>query len=111
MIMADKKQEFPAWMYGPDGQGQIFQNAEEVPNGFVDHPSLVKGAQPVDKVAPPDGSTNPVVPGIDDLDKIEIGKRLEALEVEHNLNWSKTKLYELLVEAEQAKAQNPGVNG
>ena len=109
--MANKEQQYPCWMYGPDGQGQIFQNAEEVPNGFVDHPSKVKGAQKLEKTAPADGSVNPVVPGIDDLDKVEISKRLEALDIEHNMNWSKVKLYELLVEAEQAKAQNPGVGG
>lgn len=38
--MANKKQ-WPAWMYGPDGQSRIFQEDDPVPAGWVDHPSKV----------------------------------------------------------------------
>lgn len=31
--------EFPAWRYGPGGEGRIFERGEPVPEGWVDHPS------------------------------------------------------------------------
>ena len=31
--------DYPAWFYGPGGEGQIFQTAEDVPEGWEDHPS------------------------------------------------------------------------
>jgi hypothetical protein len=36
---------WPAWYFGPDGQKQIFQSEEEVPEGWVDSPDKV-GAAP-----------------------------------------------------------------
>lgn len=30
---------WPAWFYGPGGVGQIFDNADEVPEGWADHPN------------------------------------------------------------------------
>lgn len=32
---------FPSWRYGPNGAAQVFQSAEDVPEGWHDHPSLV----------------------------------------------------------------------
>lgn len=32
-------QEWPSWRYGPGGQADIFQHAEQVPEGWVDHPN------------------------------------------------------------------------
>lgn len=37
--MPKEFQEFPSWRYGPGGQQQVFQHAEQVPDGWVDHPS------------------------------------------------------------------------
>ncbi len=35
----DKDGNFwPSWRYGPDGQGKIFNSADEVPKGWKDHP-------------------------------------------------------------------------
>lgn len=31
--------EFPRWYYGPNGAADVFQSAEEVPEGWVEHPS------------------------------------------------------------------------
>jgi len=33
---------FPAWRYGPDGGAAIFDKADDVPAGWVDHPDKVK---------------------------------------------------------------------
>jgi hypothetical protein len=47
MTAADEvaKVSWPAWFYGPDGQSQIFQNEDEVPSGWEDHPSKVGGSE------------------------------------------------------------------
>lgn len=43
--MSEDKEEVQAdtrvWMYGPDGQEQIFGHPEQVPEGWHDHPSKV----------------------------------------------------------------------
>lgn len=42
----EKQAHWPAWYYGPNGTGQIFDRAEDVPAGWQDHPSKVgKAAQ------------------------------------------------------------------
>jgi len=41
--LADPKadKDWPAWRYGPNGQSDIFQREEDVPEGWVDHPDNV----------------------------------------------------------------------
>lgn len=31
--------KFPGWRYGPNGQSQIFERAEDVPKGWTDNPN------------------------------------------------------------------------
>lgn len=45
-------QAWPAWFYGPKGHAGIFEDAESVPAGWVDHPSKV----PLDEAPAGDGS-------------------------------------------------------
>lgn len=33
---------FPSWRYGPNGEEIICDSAEDVPEGFVDHPCKLK---------------------------------------------------------------------
>lgn len=40
--------DFPSWRYGPDGAQAVFQSADDVPAGWVDHPSKFKSADPFD---------------------------------------------------------------
>jgi hypothetical protein len=40
-------QAWPAYRYGPNGQSAIFQSAEEVPDGWQDHPNKVGGSPDV----------------------------------------------------------------
>jgi len=35
--------EFPKWMYGPNGESQIFNSEVEILEGWQDHPSKVEG--------------------------------------------------------------------
>jgi hypothetical protein len=43
---------FPSYRYGPDGQAKICQSEDDVPAGWVDHPSKVKEAKPDGDGAP-----------------------------------------------------------
>lgn len=61
--MTDK---FPGWRYGPGGKSAIFESEGDVPTGWVDHPSLVKGAAPAPEgvktaIAPANAGTTPEV--------------------------------------------------
>jgi len=40
--------EFPRWYYGPDGASGIFDSAEDVPEGWVTHPSLLDAEEDPD---------------------------------------------------------------
>jgi hypothetical protein len=42
--MSDKPVKWPGWYYGPDNASAIFESADEVPEGWEDHPSKVKAA-------------------------------------------------------------------
>lgn len=48
--MADEN-AWPAWYYGPDGKSAVFNSAEDVPAGWVTHPSLLEASEPVDTQA------------------------------------------------------------
>lgn len=47
--MEEKEPFVRSFRYGPDGQAQIFDSAEDVPEGWEDHPSKVKGAAKPDE--------------------------------------------------------------
>jgi hypothetical protein len=36
---------FPSYRYGPGGKAEVFQSADDVPPGWVDHPSKLKDAK------------------------------------------------------------------
>lgn len=43
--MAEKKappkpedETFPSWRYGPDGEAKVCEDADDVPEGWADHP-------------------------------------------------------------------------
>lgn len=38
-------EEFPRWFYGPNGEADVFQSADEVPEGWLDHPSKHEDAK------------------------------------------------------------------
>lgn len=39
-------QAWPAWYFGPNNQSGVFDRAEDVPEGWVDHPSKLQPAEP-----------------------------------------------------------------
>lgn len=50
--MDDMYNKWPAWYYGPAGEAQVFENADDVPKGWKDHPAKHKGAAPAAPAAP-----------------------------------------------------------
>ena len=48
--MTIQSESWPAWFYGPEGQSELFQNHDEVPEGWADHPSKVEmGPAPIEE--------------------------------------------------------------
>lgn len=37
----EKDKNWPAWYYGPKGAAKVFTKQDDVPDGWVDHPSKV----------------------------------------------------------------------
>lgn len=105
---------WPAWYYGPDGASDIFQNADEVPNGWKDHPSKVRGTGPIDDDDDDDDdggqddgeitaekvaevfSQDALIKMIDEANE----NCDEGDEIEYLGNWSKVKLAQALIDAE-----------
>jgi hypothetical protein len=46
LMRAPDHQEYPKWAYGPEGQSGVFNSEDEIPAGYVDHPSKLKGYVP-----------------------------------------------------------------
>lgn len=44
--------KWPSWRFGPGGQSAVFESEADVPVGWVDHPTKVKGAAPPAKAKP-----------------------------------------------------------
>ena len=63
--MPEINEGFPAWRYGPDNQESIFTTPEQVPEGWMDHPSAFSPEEaPVNALdhdgdGAPGGSTAP----------------------------------------------------
>lgn len=101
---------WPAWYYGPNNQAEIFQNADEVPPGWVDHPSKAKGGKKLEEPEDGDGEIDEItaeemveVFGQDDLIKMiddANEDREEDDQIEYLGNWSKVKLAQALIDAE-----------
>lgn len=40
--------DWPTWYYGPGGEGKVFDGPDDVPKGWVDHPSKAPPLDPID---------------------------------------------------------------
>lgn len=75
--------EWPAWWHSPDGESQLFETAEDVPEGWTPKPPSV--------------IYEPVAQG-PQVSKESILKQLEEFEVQINPTWGLAKLQEVLKE-------------
>lgn len=74
--------EWPAWRFGPDGESQLFEKAEDVPEGWTPKPPSVIYEAP--EQAP--------------VDKEKIIDQLKEFGVTPDPRWGAVKLQEVLKE-------------
>lgn len=64
-------QTFPSWRYGPGGEARVFDRADDVPEGWEDHPrGLPDFADPLDHDG--DGEKGGSTSAIDDLKALRV---------------------------------------
>lgn len=77
--------EWPAWRYGPDGESQMFNGPEEVPDGWTKtQPTLFEPIEPLPQIC-----------------EVSASKKLEDLGVVVDPTWGNAKLQEMLKEMEE----------
>ncbi len=59
-----KEENWPAWYYGPNGEAEIFESVDDVPEGWLDHPSKHETGEGID--ADKLGNTAQPVPASED---------------------------------------------
>lgn len=99
--MSDEdKVSWPAWYYGPDGAAEIFNNDDEVPEGWQDHPSKVGGQK-----APKADAVVPVDSPYKDWDDAKVVGELKQRKVEFGARWPRNKLEALLIADDKKKGK------
>ena len=74
--------EWPAWRFSPDGESQLFEKAEDVPEGWTSKPPAVIYEAPEQT----------------QVDKESVIKQLEDFGVQVDPRWGAAKLQEVLKE-------------
>lgn len=87
----DNKTTWPAWFYGPEGASQVFQNEDEVPEGWVDHPNKVGEPKRGKKEDTPGGEDE-----FKDLSDAQIIDKLKTSNAEFSDKWPRHKLVAVL---------------
>lgn len=98
--IVDGKVRWPAWRYGPNGQSEIYQNEDEVPDGWEDHPSKVGGGGRQQRQ-----QQAPVESPYKDKTDAEVIAELKERKLEYGEKWPRHKLEALLVEDDKKKAK------
>lgn len=94
--------KFPGHRFGPDGQNEIFQREEDVPDGWSDNPNDF--APKVEEKREP--GVPPAVSKYDGVAKDDLVKDLEGRQpkITFNKNWPEKKLIQLLEADDKKKA-------
>lgn len=90
------KKSWPAWRYGPNGQSQIFDNEDDVPPGWEDHPSKVGDAADEGP-----GSGAPAESPYKDDTDAEVVAKLKERKLDYNEKWPRAKLEKILLDADK----------
>lgn len=90
--MTDESSQWPAWFYGPDGAKEVFNNEDEVPAGWQDHPSKVGG----EKRAKKDEQVTDESP-YRTWDDAKVITELKIRKIEFGERWPRQKLEALLL--------------
>ena len=90
---------FPSFRYGPDGAAAVFDSADDVPKGWFDHPSKVKGAPDPSEATSERRASRP-----------EFQKRLKLLGVPFNPQASAAQLEQQLANLPETEEAEPEVS-
>lgn len=71
--MEDNNDKWPSWRYGPNGASGVFASEADVPAGWQDHPSKVKGSTSA-KTTGTGGTTAAATPPAVDASKGKAGR-------------------------------------
>jgi hypothetical protein len=71
--------QFPQWAYGPGGASGVFNSADEIPAGWVDHPSKVKDAADTSD----SGVKTPIASANGDVSEAKVAKSTTAASQTH----------------------------
>jgi len=74
--------EWPRWCFGPDGESQLFEKREDVPEGWFDKPPLLF-VHPEPKP---------------EINKESVLSKLKDLNIEIDPRWGRAKLQQVLDE-------------
>jgi hypothetical protein len=98
-------QAWPSWRFGPDGASQIFESEDEVPEGWVDSPSKLKGKKaPAEPATPPSADKaakiNELVEGNSQTELVAMLEKMHEADdsIEFATNWPKAKLAATIVD-------------
>lgn len=99
---------YPAWFYGPEGQSAIFDAENEVPDGWMDHPSAFAEQEQEEPVGrqPTDTATDDSFYNAMSMD--ELRKHLTGKNIDFHPSAKREKLISLLRTAkpEQGHPEN-----
>lgn len=96
-------QAWPSWRYGPNGEAEIFEDEDQVPEGWLDHPSKFKAAAPAPAANHADSAgDDPLKALIDDFSQKELADHLTEMQkvdetIEFSANWPKAKLAQVIL--------------
>lgn len=103
-VKTEKQSDWPSWRYNPEtGQGAIFEDEDDVPEGWLEHArsediaglytgkARLKGDEPEGEDEEPEELEE-----FDDVTVTKLRKRLDAREVSYQKSADKQTLYDLL---------------
>jgi hypothetical protein len=98
---------WPAWYYGPDNQSQIFENEDQVPDGWVDSPAKLSDKKPKgdDEGEAAKKREQEATAVYEKKTDAEIHKELNDRKIEFGTKWPRNKLVALLVAADLKKGK------
>lgn len=107
-------QAWPSWRYGPNGEAEIFESEDQVPEGWLDHPAKFDTNSPQAKAdaaaaarqqaerQKDEESANALEALIDNFSQKELADHLAGLQendssIEFSPNWPKVKLAQVIL--------------
>jgi hypothetical protein len=107
-------QAWPSWRYGPNGEAEIFESEDQVPEGWLDHPAKFDTNSPQaradaeavakrqEALQKEDEAANTLEALIDNFSQKELAEHLAAMQAENSSiefapTWPKVKLAQVIL--------------